>query len=334
MSWKQDGKHKHRQALHHEAAFADRTARPTMAPLAPLEAGGPRRDGDSHLDRNASLVSASHSSSNAPNHAAHQPQGYVSPYSQGSLSLTHLANAASKEFGTPPDSRRASGEEKDLIAKQNTKQSLPSISEALGIDNNNASYPPMGPSGSQAAVQPGKTTPPMSTMRNYAAEPVQPHAEPYASKYGPPYAQHSSPAPYAIPDPTRSALSGLRPALHVHTPQVSAYASSHPRPNSNASPATERPPQTSTSSAAPTTFPYGYTSYPPRYAQSASTTSSVPAYHAGGRAGWETESHSGPQYNSGEKTYGESVKRHLDLYDLESALNDVSAAKFPLFNRQ
>lgn len=79
----------------------------------------------------------------------------------------------------------------------------------------------------------------------------------------------------------------------------------------------------------PPSFPYGYQPYPPRYAQPTppSSANAGPIYQPSlssaapptPSAGWKSE---GGRYGE-ERPYGESVKRHLDMYDLEGALNDV-----------
>lgn len=310
-----------------------------MPSLAPVDVEKSRRDGEHH-DRNAAFVSSTHSSTSAPNHKPSHSQGYVSPYSQSSLSLTYLANAASKELGTPPDSRRASGEEKDSIVGQTTRQSLPSISEALGIDNNSSSNNRTTSNGSvqtsisQALPPPPATlhtsdmASPISSIRTYATEPAQPHGQSYTTKYGPSFGQPVTTS-YAPPDPGRAALSGLRPALHLHTPQAPTYAqgSVSEHTHSNPSPIHERSQHPPPPATVPATIHYGYTPYPPRNSSGGSGSSSAAfgAYHASGsKVAWDTDPNTSSRYRTVEKTYGESVKRHLDLYDLESALNDVS----------
>jgi hypothetical protein len=88
----------------------------------------------------------------------------------------------------------------------------------------------------------------------------------------------------------------------------------------------------------PPTFPYGYTPYPPRYAQSSQTPTSGPIYQPSAQfaapppptPAWKQE---GSTRYSDERSpsapYGESVKRHLDLYDLEASLNEVRHLRPP-----
>lgn len=85
---------------------------------------------------------------------------------------------------------------------------------------------------------------------------------------------------------------------------------------------------------APPSFPYGYTPYPPRYGASApavAPTVAGPIYQPSVTHGapqtpaapsWKSEN--GAKLLSEERIYGDSVKRHLDMYDIEAALTDVS----------
>jgi len=83
---------------------------------------------------------------------------------------------------------------------------------------------------------------------------------------------------------------------------------------------------------APPNFPYGYTPYPPRYAQPASSSSNAgPIYQPSlsnaapltPTASWKSDGSSTRYGGSDERVYGDSVKRHLDMYDIEAALGEV-----------
>lgn len=91
----------------------------------------------------------------------------------------------------------------------------------------------------------------------------------------------------------------------------------------------------SAGSMGPPHFPYGYTPYPPKYARPTppATGSSGPIYQpsanypppSSASATWRSDSST--KYSGGQGSepgdYSASVKRHLDLYDLEGALNEV-----------
>jgi hypothetical protein len=90
---------------------------------------------------------------------------------------------------------------------------------------------------------------------------------------------------------------------------------------------------------APPTFPYGYTPYPPRYAQPTPPSSGTngPIYQPSATypapptpsSSWRSENGSRAAVSdpaNGAGDYSASVKRHLDLYDLEGALNEISSS--------
>ncbi|QIW96124.1 hypothetical protein AMS68_001642 [Peltaster fructicola] len=242
------------------------------------------------------------------------------PYSHATQAAILAPNTGS-ELGTPPDSRRPSGE-KD-VATQPSKQSLPSISEALGVDNQTsyqtplptqqAPPPPLLPLQAPLHKSLGPSSP-VPTMRAYAADPPQTHAEPH----GPTYARSATPKYEA-----RSLFSDVRPALHLSTNGPPPYlpgpgSTSYTHTTNSSSPVYER-----SQGSGPPSFTYGYTPYPPRY-QSSGSSNAGPIYQPSSvttAPSWKSDNSSRHQ----ERSYGESVKRHLDLYDLESGLNDITS---------
>ncbi|KAK8214732.1 hypothetical protein M8818_002312 [Zalaria obscura] len=80
--------------------------------------------------------------------------------------------------------------------------------------------------------------------------------------------------------------------------------------------------------APPQSFPYGYTPYPPQYAYPTPASSvyqpsvTQPAPGAPASA-WKAEKPLPPP-GASQAAYGDSVKRHLNFYDFEAALNDIA----------
>lgn len=288
-------------------------------------AGGNRMKEEEAYHRHEADVAAAaaaltHTNSTSP--SSNHPAGPPPPYSLPAPPILLPAAGHPPERTSPPvDSRRPSGE-KDVIA-QSMKQSLPSISEALGVDNQGTyqtslaaqAPPPPPPIPSLQAPSHRSVIPqsPVPAMRLYAADPPQSHSDAYA--------QHGNYAPNYQSEASRTLFSGAKPALQLSTAQPNSpyhnntAPTSYPQPPSS-SPVYERGNQTS----APSSFTYGYTPFPSRYQpSSASNVIYQPSTHNGPPAAWKPD-----RSHRDEKSFGESVKRHLDMYDLEASLNDVS----------
>ncbi|KAK1085791.1 glutamate--cysteine ligase [Friedmanniomyces endolithicus] len=233
------------------------------------------------------------------------PAGPPPPYSQPSPVATHHSHAwpgAQANVHTPSESRRKSREEHD--AKQATRQSLPSISEALGVDSQTSyhhtstSTSVPHPPASQPAVAPAS---PLIGVRRYGMDPPPAPPQSFAGNNGtmlPPHTYAPKPPPLHLQ---------TTPPVHQQPHATFSYPS-------HTSPSYEQPLSQPASSMAPPGIPYGYTPYPPRYAQPAPPfgVTSGPIYQ--------------PSYaasESGPGDYSASVKRHLDMYDLEGALSEI-----------
>lgn len=287
---------------------------------------------------------------------------------------THQSPTASAVPGSlagllsPPDSRRTSGDEKDTY-KPAARQSLPSISEALGAEQA-LSYPgpvPPPPSAPAPTSQHHAATsahPSPSDTRKRPFEPdsysAQGPSNPFSHPRSPFVSASAQVPPPPPPPPQNQADSTHRPPYEPRPPYSTSQHSSrlpslHPikttqsppppvaRPNlpyssypPAPSPAYEPPaPQP----AEPTNHQYGYSqpqysSYPP----SAPTSSGIPPAYPP-----STSTYSAPRYyptslrdntearieekklnRASLAPYGESVKRHLDSFDLEASLNEIT----------
>lgn len=321
--------------------------RPQLPALSYLDVDKVKREEEAYQNRVTGALS-SLPAVTATSPAYPYPPGPPPPYSQPPPATSHHANAwpgAQSGVHTPPVARRTSGEEQD--AKQTARQSLPSISEALGVDSQ-TSYssstpaPPLSVSAHQ--LQPSVAAPSSpipGTRRSYGMEPPAP-SNAYANTASYPlfaqYRQDPSPQQsYAPPEPSRLSYASERSPLHVHTsqaPRTSQPPSTYSHPSST-SPHYEQPSSQSAGSMAPPSIPYGYTPYPPRYAQPTppSSNGGGPIYQPSANypapstpaTSWKPEGV--PKFAEDRSTapadYGASVKRQLEFYDLEGALNAV-----------
>lgn len=305
--------------------------RPQLPALSYLDVGDVKREDPTYQDRKLAPPTA------AASPTYQYPTGPPPPYnSHPTPSPAQTWTPSKSGVHTPPDSRRMSGEDSDT-ARQPPRQSLPSISEALGVDSHAPYQPPptthLPPSRSPAPASP------TSTARHpYLAEPAQSHQQ-YPSQPSQQFSsfRQDSAGPQSYPPPDSAKPPDTRPPLHLQTaqaiprpPQPAAHA--HPPPTSAPY---EQPSSNSAGSMAPppSTFGYGYTNYTPRYAQSnpPSSQGAGPIYSPSAQygppptpsTGWRAEpSRHGPE-DRAPQIYGESVKRHIDQYDLEASLSEV-----------
>lgn len=321
---------------HDTCAISLTMLRPQLPALAFAESDKAKKDEEAYQQRQpgaASLPPTSHiAATTSP--AYSYPSGPPPPYSHHATATTHAPTShPAIPTATPPlsslagtDSRRTSSDEKEIAAAlQPTRQSLPSISEALGVDNQTAYHQTL----QNAAPTPASILPLQTPQLKSHPDPASPvpamRSYPDTSTYKIGAVPTTSPS--HAPDASRPIFPDTRPALHLQTAQSSTsyHASPQPgtfsQPTSNSSPVFERGHQQGPATA-PTTFTYGYTPYPPRYRPAAQVPTN-PIYQPSiNNAGpWKSESST---YAVQDRNYGDSVKRHLDLYDLESALNDVS----------
>ncbi|KAF1350686.1 hypothetical protein BDV97DRAFT_376385 [Delphinella strobiligena] len=284
-------------------------------------------------------------SSSAPSPSYQYPTGPPPPYS-------HPAPLNGSR--TPPEARRSSGDD-----QEKTKQSLPSIHEALGVEQPH-SYPgPPAPPTSQHQQQqppqpysvapqtsyaaPAPPSPPVS-RRPFAMEPPPPPipATGYAPAHRSPGSQYrpemsprmqqdhyerSRPVYISAPPPPPPVLPQRNgySADHHPAPYHQPYAAPEPSQVAERMPAHpgSMPPP-------PTPFSHGYSSYqrppyaaPAPYAAPPPPSSSV--YQPS--VSQPAPSHAEPRpaiMDPNRPIYSESVKRHLDMYDFEAALNEIN----------
>ena len=292
------------------------------------------------------------------------------PYSCPPPPYNHPPSGASSPSGpqtgliSPPESRRTSGDDPPLppAPPAATRQSLPSISEAIGPlgpppPDTALRYPPLTPTTAPPVSTPTYSQPTPTTSftdpirTSYSTDP--PRSEPSYSQPPPrsPYMNHSGQS-FQAPVPPQSEAS--RPSYY--TPGEPKLPTLHPI-NTGESPVSQirsglsypQPPTTyePTPQSAPATAPYPYPQqYPSPYQYPPPPTSnSGPIYPPSGvlsappryGGGWSSEMDRRAEERRGAgrvggPAYGEAVKRHLDTFDLEASLNEVCSYEAHLEN--
>ncbi|KIW03562.1 hypothetical protein, variant 4 [Verruconis gallopava] len=252
---------------------------------------------------------------------------------------------------SPPDSRRTSGDEPSSVPT--TRQSLPSISEALGSADHTLPYPPQVPppahsSSSSYFPAPASTSVADLHRRSVTSGPVlpePPHSYPSSHPQSP--FMNRGPPPVQPPHtPTAQADAYSRPPYPPQPPKLptlhpiktdssptasfrppATYASQHP------SPAYDTPPHT-----APSQPPYPYSgnqSQGYQYQHPSAPSASGPLYSSGAPPAPPRPYAEPGRWENGQMDdrarssmsvgfHGDSVKRHLDDFDLEASLNEVA----------
>ena len=278
------------------------------------------------------------------------------PYSYPSSTASSIVGV-NNGYISPPESRRATEEEKEP-APPPKLQSLPSIQEALGNDQHISISSLLSKSAavsqaSQPASQPSPTSPIPRSRPDLA------HVKaPVSFSHGYPSAYR---APEHLEKPSRPQYSPRLPSdIRLHhfppssTPQYPAQqlsrTSSSPmiqsRPTAFAgqqrqsSPPYDSGPRSTQSAASQ----YAYSPYHPTYAHPMPS-SGVPTYQPPplqpptwrsvgsdvdrAEEARKAASKGSPKYQA----FGETVKRHLDIFDLETSLNEVCVFLFVLSGR-
>ncbi|PKY08465.1 hypothetical protein P168DRAFT_17069 [Aspergillus campestris IBT 28561] len=270
--------------------------------------------------------------------------GQPLPYSYPS------SNTSAPGCISPSDSRRALEEEKEKSQSQSQRQSLPSIHEALGNDNP-LPYPAPTSAPSQQPPHTPHTPHPLSS--NLIARPTGegPSGPPNPFSNGP-----STPFSREAPFPAKSQLQteASRSSLVSMTTQDSRNPSLHSL-NSGKSP-TQSTKTGITSiggsqagsgyeysappSAGSVASPNGYTAFPQPYPFQSQPPPNAPAYPGA----YESRPYGGPwkpgmpenarveevkgaypgRAPMAGHPHGETVKRHLDAYDMEASLNEIA----------
>lgn len=330
-------------------------SRAALPPIKHIDFDSFKRERDEHdyQSRHINMTSIQVPKSAAPSPSYQYPSGPPPPYSHPAPPVQKTIGSPVPMAGirprTPSDARRMSGDDQDKL--QASKQSLPSIHEALGVEQSRpypvqppysaappASYsapaPPSPPASRKSfGMEP---PPPPLTAVSYANNGRRSPGPQYRSEISPRTAQEpferSRPTYATAPPPSMlSQRAGYSPAHH-HAPYPHTYAPREP------SPAPERvaPPMTSMPPPPAPPFSHGYTSftqrpsYPP-VAAAAQPSTSVYQPSITQPAPTHPELARSSLTDPGRIVYGDSVKRHLDMYDFEAAINEIAESSSHMY---
>ena len=287
-----------------------------------------------------------------PQHPLASPQsmypGPPPPYSYpSSATSTSLGFSG---YISPPEPRRLSDDDKD---QQASRQSLPSIHEALGPDQSilYSGHLPVA----SIATQPSQT----ATAISPSTPIPRSHPEPILSGPPNPYASSQHPSQYPIEPPDRRTHPPYRtnsiseeqpPSATRFSVRDSVSGSGNHTPTSPVPPTRFSPRVLNLSQSSntvnhssqpiqPVQAPQPVASQPshppgpPAYSYPPTSANSLAYPHFPPSTSWRSDGHeigraeevrkAAAKQNAGNQSYSESVKRHLDIFDLETALNEV-----------
>lgn len=291
------------------------------------------------------------------------PPPYSYPSSAASSVIGSTASgpgAGHVNYISAPTTRSASSDEKDTPAHQ--RQSLPSINEALTGEqqpisissllsttapphkNSFVSKSPTSPSGPRSYLDslpkgPPDSFPQHTSASNYRpSEPSERTSRPmYSPSIAIPHGEGRFPAINSF-----TAMNSFDSHPSKYPPRTAPSLSDYPRPGVSPIQQNRAPPSVHDSvphSAPPaSSAPFGYsTTYPSVYSYSPSTPIGPPYRPPVSlqQSSWRSPNPEAERIEEIRKavskqsppprqSYGESVKRHLDIFDLESSLNEVS----------
>lgn len=262
------------------------------------------------------------------------------PYSYPS-STTSSVHGGHGGYITPVEPRKTEDEKEPTAAH---RQSLPSIQEALGTGNEaplsitsllskpsplqipdsnhnqsptttiSRSYPEASRGSSHTLTQQSPTT---YNIRDCLEKRTQ---------YSPRAPTDSAPSRYPASNSHETHYASIQPSRAVTSPTNTMRPTSQTIPTQQLSPVYDRAPGGPPSMASPYPHNHYTSSYPyPSPMGSVSSYQSLqpPSWRAGGEVDRAEEVRRSAGKPSPRPQYGESVKRHLEAFDLETSLNEV-----------
>lgn len=334
---------------------AEPESRPALPPMKFLDSDQFKREEAEYHNRYSAMSAKSVASSTAASPTFPHPAGPPPPYSN--LPPLPSANVHPTSTSHFSDTRSQSGDEKEILKPQ-TRQSLPSLQEALGVEQSvshlseSATYPTAP---HPAALAPVTSSPLPPSRTAHAMDPPSgphnPYMHPtthtsYQSLPRAPVSHHPAEAvERRLSDEREHANYHARPAQSdsvARSPITGSGYRAPPRTYPHPEPSVYESMPPASAPPAQRSFAYGYAPYgpPPQFAPPPAPPSSLapqiyqpsvtqppPGQHP---ASWRAEgSTAGPvdaarSNVAPSRPYGESVKRHLDMYDFEAALNELA----------
>ncbi|KAL4980783.1 hypothetical protein BDW66DRAFT_156497 [Aspergillus desertorum] len=255
------------------------------------------------------------------------PAPLVSPttmYPNNSLPYSYSTTPASAGPGyiSPPESRRAEDEKEKA-----PRQSLPSIHEALGNDNP-LPYPPVPTS---APPQQPNSAPPSHHLSSFGRSSGEgPSGPPNPFSNGTSFLRESSSSnqPQLQTEPSRSSLASLNTTDSRNASLHSVSSGKSPTQSASTGITSVSGSQTGTGyeynappSAGSVASPTGYSGLSQPFPFQSQPPPGAPVYPAASYDSRPYEVKSGIPGPLGHQ--GDSAKRHLDVYDVESSLNEM-----------
>lgn len=264
------------------------------------------------------------------------------PYSYPSSTASSVAGL--NGYISPPESRRTSGDDKEPLPSH--QQSLPSIHEALGTEQHltissllTKTIPP--PSTTHSILNHSPTSPvvrsypnalsiaPSHTVQSPAYQSHEAFEKPSRPPYSPYLQIDTGASRFAAVNTQDNHCMPMPPSRTASSPVNPIRPIAHPWQNRHSSPAQDQTPR----SAPHISSHYTYTPYQPPHSYQPPTPH-VPSFDpALQHPNWpcnESEMDRSDDIrmatkkeNSVTQAFGETVKRHLDIFDLETSLNEV-----------
>lgn len=279
------------------------------------------------------------------------PPPYSYPSSAASSSIGGRENlpgppTSSSSYVPSVESRHSYGDEKD--AQSAPRHSLPPIREALNSAPNISinSLLSSNTAAPERRLQYSTQSPTSPATRSFAEAPPrgppESSSQPHSATYGPYESHERSNRPTYSPKMNgtyglgRSSTVGSRPVMPPPRPMTSpprpgAGVLQNHRPSSptfnGGHPPRYAPPTTSFDYKPP--YQPAYT-YPPTTPVTSSYTSSPLQTHSWRKADYDRAEEirrATAKTSSPRAAYGESVKRHLDIFDIETSLNEVCSPR-------
>nr|POF11641.1 gata zinc finger domain-containing protein 10 [Quercus suber] len=331
--------------------------RPQLSALSYLDGDKVKREGDMAYMNRAPGAAQTLPAVTTASPTVYHPLGPPPPYSRAPSQHILSWSGTQVETSPPHDSRRPSDDEQEGI-KQPIRQSLPSLSEALGVDGQTV-FAPSAPAQSlpppSASAHTSRTqlaaiaSPSPSLKRGYGMDAPQRATHPAYAVADEPHSVHPQyqsenlpsqilplPPPQPPADGTMPGYSNApdRPQAPMPTSQAAARPQL-PQASFTHSPTStneyQQPSAQPRGAMAPPNLPYGYTPYTPRHSMPvAHGPNAGPIYQPSTIYPPPSSSPSWKHDNMHSKfegrEYGESVKSHLDLFDLGTALREIASA--------
>ncbi|CAG7983840.1 unnamed protein product [Penicillium nalgiovense] len=245
-------------------------------------------------------------------------------YTGQPLPYSYASNAP-PGYISSPETRRTLEDEKE---KHTPRQSLPSIHEALGNDNP-LPYPA---STSAPPPQSAHPAPPSHLIGRPSAEGPAGPPNPFSNgPTGPLMREPGYPHQPQLQDTSRSSLTSINtqdsrnPSLHSLSTGKSPTQSAKTGINSVGSQNSSGYEYSAPTSAGSVASPNGYGHFPPNYSfQSQSGHSYPPPYDRPYMGAPRVEEVKGGFVGRPGPPHSDSGKRHLDVYDVETSLNEIA----------